>query len=1397
MKIDNIKLLAGTGMNLEDAPEYVKDYIVAYNFRVGGTDLSEQGDGTNPESTALITQSVPAGINKGIGGGSFEDVGLVVFPRFNTAGNCQIVVYNNLTQTEQVVYEDVTDSAGLTLLPWNPQNYIKFILVNETYLIWVGTDLEVGYTNLNTLISGGYGTVLAEDLSLLKPQCLIPPTGTYGSDLGQAANYWYGQLPMFTVQWVNEEFNYSFWSTRSKRIVPYQQNTPTLGQNVTQNNYIILAVNAGSIRVQTINIARQRNAETVFSIIRSVNRDYVITLPHTAVDVATEIYEAYDPATNLYYYVSYGNELAIPVAPTQTDATYSYVWPSNTVSLINGNIVALSDLNVGYPRPTTSVTVKAIGYNPNIQIPAGTYGNPLTKTGSFPGSSGSGAGSHRRIMSVSMGGSPATGDLITIVIADIRNASATQTYTYVVPSAQNGNLAAVVNSISEILPSASYVANGDGTYTITFTGPPYYGLQTYAIQLFFAGANVANSIPTIYDNTTYQLALSYRDGSQTIVGGRFFPLDTDNSFIVTTPSYAQVNGQAIEITWQINDLTAPLGAIDYQWMITAPPVDATIDIIAGLLSYKGSWDAHTNMPTLAVNVGTVGDVYQIGTPSLPTDTTFFNLGSGGPYNTGDYVYYNGQSYSILPKSFGDLTTTGNILAFNINALNLYTSEYSDQGVSTVLSYDFSPGDRCTLHYWIASIGTINTFLITGGTGYTNGTYTGVALTGGTGTGAIATVTVAGNIVTTVVLTTAGSGYSIGDVLTGTVTGGTGWSIGVTALVTMGKNYFNAPCVNLSVLGFDSGNYIVKVENSAAFTYAGGHVLYNGFQIDGRDIFLRLYTPAPINQDISSTLNGIIWREIGERFPITNGEHSVLNGTITDGGAYYLTRQYTDALLSYLNPPIQVLATSFGYSDFYTSSYSSLTSSRPRSYYDELEQTERKAITITSQQYILGSKNNGLTTFYQADIYGEQDGQTSSSFGAIQWLWQRGDILLIGQELNVFYAPVNITYIQLTAQVAQEAISEKLLNNGRYSTSNRGVGKAKEAFCFNEDTGWMVDPNYSDVFEITLAGVFSISGKMNKYLKQVLNSAYSQGYKIVLFYNRYYDELMVCIETLGGVLTLFAFTESSWNPFNNYSIIPADVSATPNGVHCTASYNGTTGVVTYTPTPGYSGNDTATFTFDPGTGPITLNNCLTWIAGDTTTNPYSFAPVVGAVLSTYIQSNSVQNVGPNIAVPISITGGQYSINGGAFTSTAGTVEPNDIVIVEVMSSASYTTLTSCTLTMGGTSATFDVTTRANANFAAQAQHGVNIVAINGSGVPAGFATANVASGNSLYLAYATLAIGDLGITISGTPVMPSKIVLYIAGVDSGHVDITTVPNYIIHNSVTTNDPTLIQVSINLQ
>jgi hypothetical protein len=68
-----------------------------------------------------------------------------------------------------------------------------------------------------------------------------------------------------------------------------------------------------------------------------------------------------------------------------------------------------------------------------------------------------------------------------------------------------------------------------------------------------------------------------------------------------------------------------------------------------------------------------------------------------------------------------------------------------------------------------------------GTGYTNGSYTGLAVVGGSGSGATIAATVAGNVVTAILIELGGSGYEQGDSCTAVIPGGSNFSFNVTLI----------------------------------------------------------------------------------------------------------------------------------------------------------------------------------------------------------------------------------------------------------------------------------------------------------------------------------------------------------------------------------------------------------------------------------------------------------------------------------------------------------------------------------------------------------------------------------------------------------------------------------------
>lgn len=73
-----------------------------------------------------------------------------------------------------------------------------------------------------------------------------------------------------------------------------------------------------------------------------------------------------------------------------------------------------------------------------------------------------------------------------------------------------------------------------------------------------------------------------------------------------------------------------------------------------------------------------------------------------------------------------------------------------------------------------------------GSGYTNGTYENVPLSGGTGSGVLATVIVAATVVSSVTITKAGAGYTVADVLEvpGAFAGGTATTLANVPVATI-------------------------------------------------------------------------------------------------------------------------------------------------------------------------------------------------------------------------------------------------------------------------------------------------------------------------------------------------------------------------------------------------------------------------------------------------------------------------------------------------------------------------------------------------------------------------------------------------------------------------------------
>jgi len=149
----------------------------------------------------------------------------------------------------------------------------------------------------------------------------------------------------------------------------------------------------------------------------------------------------------------------------------------------------------------------------------------------------------------------------------------------------------------------------------------------------------------------------------------------------------------------------------------------------------------------------------------------------------------GEIWWFYPR--GDATECTDAIIYNVRE-NIWYDAGEASGSQRSAGY-FSQ----VFHYPIAADWNVNatggilTATITNaGAGYTNGTYNNTPLTGGSGTGATANITVAGNVVTAVVINGHGINYVVGNTLSATITGGAGFVLTVNTLMSFVSLYQN-------------------------------------------------------------------------------------------------------------------------------------------------------------------------------------------------------------------------------------------------------------------------------------------------------------------------------------------------------------------------------------------------------------------------------------------------------------------------------------------------------------------------------------------------------------------------------------------------------------------------------
>ncbi len=165
---------------------------------------------------------------------------------------------------------------------------------------------------------------------------------------------------------------------------------------------------------------------------------------------------------------------------------------------------------------------------------------------------------------------------------------------------------------------------------------------------------------------------------------------------------------------------------------------------------------------------------------LNKDVNFIRAAYPNPNTEGLPKYYALFGPTVIPSVPSSIIT---------NELSFILGPTPDDAYNVELHYYYYPESIIQ-----GGVSALDLPTLQGGSGYQNGVFYNVPLTGGTGSGAVATIEVTGGAVTSVTITEPGSSYSGGDALSASLSGGSGFSVLVMSVTNLtgtswlGDNY---------------------------------------------------------------------------------------------------------------------------------------------------------------------------------------------------------------------------------------------------------------------------------------------------------------------------------------------------------------------------------------------------------------------------------------------------------------------------------------------------------------------------------------------------------------------------------------------------------------------------------
>lgn len=554
-----------------------QDFVDALNITRDSPGDGEDIVVTNVIGNQLVSYELPPGsTNKVIGKFPDKIRNRVYIFIWCSNDHDLILFYDKDNDTIVKLIENITDTDG-DILDFNPSKRINHvdIIYNDTdgdLIFFTDGNTTPKKFNVSHILNGDYTTIKEPFIEVAKAPFLAPVTCVYGSDATRNSNSLRRTLFQFCVRPQYDDFEKGCLFSFSKIPLPIGFYGSDNDIDNTKNNFITVNLPTGDENVIALELCMRYSIGNAWSdvvLVAALNKDQLSI-----------------PNNSTYQFLFY-NDL---IYPTISDGVQYvdgvqviplFFWVpqlADCQAMANGNVPVYAAITEGYNNfhiNELDVTITAENVTnvpPDTDPPAITYTN-------FSGPDFLG-------YQFTVNGSVPDGAIYNLSFTVFTSPDPTvYTATYTASSGDTVDdvALALYNSIASIYST---------DYFISF--PPGYGFPPFASDQFGVGVLYSNpgdvsvSAPNItvsggtpapgevatektwMQNCPYAFGLVYFDEQGRDMPGVVTfsnPVDSDNDFLLTTPSFSTDTGerQTPVISASINHLP-PIGAVKYCWV---------------------------------------------------------------------------------------------------------------------------------------------------------------------------------------------------------------------------------------------------------------------------------------------------------------------------------------------------------------------------------------------------------------------------------------------------------------------------------------------------------------------------------------------------------------------------------------------------------------------------------------------------------------------------------------------------------------------------------------------------------------------------------------------------------------------------------------------------------------